>query len=79
MTEEVALSKKIEGLASKPFQKTSSDHDEEAFNRCVIAKISTIFIYFSQVFLNKEQSWKDKKTTKANKVFFICSFQSVDL
>lgn len=54
MTEEVALSKKFESLVSKPFQWRSSDHDKDASNKCVVAKISTIFIYFSQVFLHKE-------------------------
>lgn len=72
MTEEVAVSIRLKFSSQNHFSEHLQTVRKKDLNKCVMAKISTIFIYFSQVFLNKKQSWKDRMATKINKVSFKC-------
>lgn len=72
MSEEVAVSLRLKVWSQNYFSEHLQTVRKKDLNKCIMVKISTIFIYISQFFLNKEQSWKDRKATKINKVSFNC-------
>lgn len=54
MTEEVAVSLRLKVWSQNHFSEHLMTVRKKDLSKCIMAKIPTIFIYISQVFLNKD-------------------------